>query len=217
MLARFLLLPALLALSSTVSAKVPAPDFVGSYRLQGSPDVASELILRADGTYAYWLMAGALDEASEGRWSLTGSQLSLITEPKPIRPEFRQAEVSAGDSALRLFVNWPNGRGIPGIDFRIGLADGQVLEGYTQSDGWEAAERLTAEPQWIELEEPVNGIVSGRITLPPRSRTLRFILMPNDLGKIDLTGTTLELNGERLILHRQDGMMTFIRTAKSAQ
>lgn len=213
MLAR-LLLPAillLLSLSSPGWAQASAPDFVGGYRLQGGPDVASELILRADGTYAYWLMAGALDEASEGRWTLADGRLSLVTEPRPVPPEFRQAEFSPEGSALRLEVNWPNGRGIAGIDFRIGLADGHVLEAYTQHDGWEAAGQLADEPQWIELEEPVHNILSGRIALPPHARTLRFILLPNDLGRVDLTGATIEADGKELTLRRQEGAMVFVR------
>ncbi|WP_324741211.1 hypothetical protein U8326_14935 [Tsuneonella sp. CC-YZS046] len=215
MLARRLLSSALLllSLSSPAWAQAPAPDFAGSYRLQGGPDVASELVLRGDGTYAYWLIAGALDEASEGRWTLAGGQLSLVTEPRPVPPEFRQAELSPEGSVLRLDVNWPNGRGIAGIDFRIGLADGQVLEGYTQHDGWQGAGQLAAEPQWIELGEPVNNILSGRIALPPHTRMLRFTLLPNDLGRVDLTGATIEVERERLTLHRREGAMPFVRVS----
>ncbi len=175
--------------------------------------MASELVLRADGTYAYWLMAGALDEASEGRWTLADGQLSLVTEPRPVPPEFRQVGASAEGTGFRLEVNWPSGRGIAGIDFRIGLADGQVLEGYTQHDGWQAAEALAADPQWIELEEPVNTIRSGRIALPLHTRVLRFVLLPNDLGKVDLTGATIEVEGKGLTLHRREGAMPFVRTS----
>jgi hypothetical protein len=205
---------AALCLSIASGASAKAPDFIGSYRLQDGPDVASELVLREDGTYAYWLMAGALDEASAGRWSLADDKLSLTTEPKPVPPEFRQAELSPEGDGVRLEVNWPNGKGIAGIDFVIGLADGETLEGYTQSDGWEAPSAPASEPRWIELREPVNRITSPRFALPPGARTLRFTLIPNDIGMVDLTGSTIERDGPRLTLRRSEGDMVFLRNAR---
>ena len=215
MLARFLLPSAILLMSllSPAWAQASTADFAGGYRLLGGPHLVAGLDARADRTHPHLLMAGALDEASEGRWILTDGQLSLVTEPRPVPPEFQQAESSAEGTGFRLEVNWPNGGGIAGIDFRIGLADGQVLEGYTQYDGWQAVEELAADLQWIELEEPVNTIRSGRIALPPHTRVLRFVLLPNDLGRVDLTGATIEVEGKGLTLHRREGAMPYVRAS----
>lgn len=195
------------------SAKAPEPDFLGSYRLQGGPDVASALILRADGTYAYWLMAGALDEASQGQWFQADGKLVLTTQPTPVAPEFRQGEFTAGESeGLSLLVSWPGGEGIAGIDFRIGLSDGETVEGYTQRDGWETALQGKSRAEWIELYEPIHRVASPRFAIPERITSLHFVLMPNDMGQVDLSGATVELAGDRLTLHRSEGSMNFIRS-----
>ena len=60
--ARFLALP-LLLLSMPALAGME-----GHYRAKAGPDVAAELLLRPDGSFAYALSAGALDEVSQGRW-----------------------------------------------------------------------------------------------------------------------------------------------------
>ncbi len=99
------LVPAILAfyLWAPAAAEAQPAASSGSYRLVGGPDTDSELVLRDDGTYSYWLMAGALDEVPEGHWVQNGSTASLTTEPKPVLPEFTRAELSPhGASAISM-------------------------------------------------------------------------------------------------------------------
>lgn len=203
--ARFLALP-LLLLSMPALAGME-----GHYRAKAGPDVAAELLLRPDGSFAYALSAGALDEVSQGRWQDRDGTVVLTTEPKPVPPQFAAAEAKPAADAPFLSVTWPNGRGIAGIDFRIACADGNLVEDYTQSDGWRFGEEPCAQPQWIELEEPIHAIRSPRYPIPLGTRALRFVLVPNDLGHIDLTGATVTVHGDELVLTREDGTIRFQR------
>ena len=186
----------------------------GRYRAQEGPDVAAELLLRPDGSFAYALAAGALDEASQGTWRDANGTIVLTTEPRPVPPHFETATTEPGADTPFLSVTWPNGRGIAGIDFRLACADGTTVESYTQYDGWNPDGAPCATPQWIELQEPIHAIQSPRYPIPAGVTALHFVLIPNDLGHVDLTGATATLDGDALILTRTDGTIRFRRTER---
>src|SRR3954469_7368254 len=100
------LLP-LLAFGTAASGRSPA----GHYRLVGEQDAASELALRPNGRFQYFLIYGALDEQAEGRWSVAGGVVTLVTEPRPVPPEFsRNPSGTTGSDPLSVRVRWPDGR-----------------------------------------------------------------------------------------------------------
>ena len=189
------------------------PGLIGQYRLAEGPDVAGQLILTADGRFHYGLAAGALDEEAHGRWQALDSAICLYTEPKPVPPAFtRVPAATTGDREATLLVTWPNGRGIAGIDFRIGFDSGDPLEGYTQDYGWSMPEGDERVPRWIELSEPMHDIASPRFVLEPQDKgRLTVILTPNDLGIVDFEGACLEQRGDYVILHRKEGDMKFVK------
>lgn len=208
-------LAAAFALFTALCLPLPAlADAPGQYRLAEGPDAAGGLLLRQDGTYRYFLIVGALDEESGGTWVRQGDALVLTTEPKPVPPVFERAvprsPEAEGEDPPFLLVTWPDGRGIPGVDFVIGCSDGAVMEGYTQSYGWTPSGRICPEPQWIELSDPFHQIRSPRYPINSGERQLRFTLVPNDLGTVDLTGATVTFTGEAAILHRPEGEMRFL-------
>src|SRR3954468_21471494 len=124
------LLAALLLAAPAVS---PSP--VGHYRLRGVHDAASELRLHADGHFEYGLAYGALDEEATGRWRRVGNHVFLTTSPKPIPAAFAASEAAGATRApLALNVTWPDGRGIPGIDFRIDFDSGDPFIDYINND-----------------------------------------------------------------------------------
>jgi hypothetical protein len=189
-----------------------AKGWPGHYRVAEGPDIAGELELRKDGRFAYVLAAGALDEHAEGSWREDGSVVRLTTQPKPRPAVFTPAAATAGGPGpVKIHVNWPNGNGIAGVDFRVGFAAGDPLEGYTQDYGWEAPEDETRQPLWIELEEPVNGVVSPRFPIPAGQHALTFILTPNDLGTTDFEDAALERTDKGLALsHPRGGQLHFV-------
>ena len=187
--------------------------FVGEYGLAEGPDVGGGLLIRNDGRFQYVLAAGALDERAEGRWEAKGDNICLTTEPKPVPPAFEKAVPIAVEGAVpTLLVTWPNGAGIPGIDFIIGFDSGDSAEGYTQYDGWTMPEDDRRIPRWIELREPIYGIAAPRYELTEADNgKLRVIIVPNDIGVVDFDGACVEKTERGLTLHRAEGQMRFVR------
>lgn len=203
----------LLALGAPAAAKTPSP--AGEYRLVGEQDVASGLRLNADGRFQYFLIAGALDERAEGRWSAADGLVALVTEPKPVPPAFSQAEPRRTGSGLTVSVASPEGRGIAGVDLRIGFDEGEPVNSYTQEDGWSlpAEERRT--PRWIELGVPMHGLASPRFPIDlARGNALAFTLTPNDLGVLDFGGVTVRIEKKALVVERGGGRLRYERVGK---
>ncbi len=207
------LLPPLLLASAPAAGEVgPA----GNYRLVGEPDVASGLRLQPDGRFQYFLSAGALDERAEGRWTSDGGRVALVTVPKPVPPLFRQDTPGRTDSArLAVGVGSTEGRGIAGIDLRIGFDEGEPILAYTQEDGWSLPAEERRVPRWIELAVPMHGLVSPRFPIDlARGNALAFTLVPNDLGVVDFEGVKVEAVKKALIVHREGVRMRYERVRK---
>lgn len=204
-----------LALSATLGAVLfSAPAMAGAprpgtYRVSEGPDVAGMLEVGANYRFRYVLAAGALDEHAEGRWYRQGSKVCLQTEPKPVPAQFSLLPAEAAQEHT-LLVTWPDGKGIPGVDFRIGFNSGEPLTGYTQYYGWSMPQDDTRAPRWIELSVPMHRLMSQRIALDGR-KTIRVVLTPNDLGSVDFQGACLEAQGDAYVLHREGGDMRLVR------
>ena len=200
------------AVANPASARTPST-LVGHYRADEGPDVAGDLLIASDSRFAYSLAAGALDEQAQGTWRQDGAKVCLTTAPKPVPPVFRRL-ADAGDPALSptVFVTWPNGQGIAGVDFRIGFATGEPVTGYTQEDGWSLPADETRTPLWVELAEPIHGITSPRFDLTAKTGgKLHVELVPNDLGVVDFDKACLEkIASNKFVLHRREGDMRFV-------
>jgi len=185
----------------------------GRYRLADGPDVASELVIRPDGHFEYALIAGALDEHAEGHWERSGADIQLFTDPRPVPPVFFADASSVTEQVkLTLLVAWPNGRGIAGIDFRIGFASGDPVTGYTQDYGWSMPLDEPRIPLWIELAEPIHGVTSPRFPIDlAKGNALHFTLTPNDIEVFDFRGTQVEVQPGALMMHREGGVLRYVR------
>lgn len=202
----------LMLIAAPVRAQASDP-VVGRYRLSEGPDVAGELRIKADGHFQYGLAAGALDEQASGRWMRDGANIRLHTEPKPIAPTISAGPRLPSDHGrLTFVVCFPNGRGIPGVDLRIGFDSGDPIEAYTQEDGWTMPPGESRTPRWIEFYEPVHGIASPRFAIGKAGgATLQFVLTPNDLGVVDFDGALAEPIADGLSVQRGAGAMHFIK------
>lgn len=186
----------------------------GLYTGDEGHEVAAQLLLRADGSYAYALSVGALDEESQGRWEERDGAITLITEPKPVPPRLTPAPpitTSSTEPPPYLLVTLPNGRGLAGIEFTITCADGTLISGYTQVYGWNFQSETCAQPREIALREPIHAIESQPYPIAPGAMALHFHLVPNDLGRVDLTGTLVVIEGEKLTLVSDRGQIRFRR------
>jgi hypothetical protein len=89
------------------SSPRPDPAFVGHYYLTGAMETGSELLLRADGTFQWYMSYGAVDQAAHGAWGSDGGAIILMTAvPTSDKPLFTFREVepwseAAEDELLR--------------------------------------------------------------------------------------------------------------------
>jgi hypothetical protein len=171
----------------------------GRYRDNAGPDVVVELELGRDGRFRFGMAAGSLDARAEGRWTSDGRTVVLTTEPRPTPPAFTAGPVSrSSEHPLSILVNWPTGEGIATIDVRVGMADGRVLEGYTQDYGWQPDEGETVgTPAWVELSELIQGVPLHRFQLDAAAgNVFAFTLVPNDMGIAEFRETEAEITPE---------------------
>lgn len=189
------------------------PDPVGRYRAAAGPDLASELVIEANGHFEYVLYYGALDEHAAGHWTRADGGIRLYTDPKPVPAAFAlDAPSKTGDAKFSLLVAWPDGRGIAGIDFRIGFASGDPITGYTQEDGWSLSPDEQRSPTWIELVEPIHGVSSPRFPIDlEKGNALHFTLTPNDIDVFDFQGTPVDVEAGALVMHRNGAMLKYVR------
>lgn len=72
----------------------PDPAFVGHYYLSGVMETGSELLLRADGSFEWFMSYGAVDQAAHGTWGREGKSIMLTTSPPTAdKPLFAFLEV----------------------------------------------------------------------------------------------------------------------------
>ncbi|ANI77493.1 hypothetical protein [Sphingobium sp. EP60837] len=81
----------------------------GHYYLRGVMETGSELLLRPDGRFQWYLVYGALDLFAEGRWQEKDGAVLLTAEKTKDVPEpgFQTLTLTIKDSALVQ----PDGRG----------------------------------------------------------------------------------------------------------
>ena len=212
------LLPIAAFAAVLIAAPAAAQDspFVGEYSLAEGPDVGGGLLIRNDGRFQYMLAAGALDEQAEGRWEVRGDMVCLTTDPKPVPPAMEKgAPIEVEGAVPTLLVTWPNGKGIPGVDFTICFDSGDPTEDYTQVYGWTMPEDDERIPRWIEVREPIYGITAPRYELTEADGgKLRVIIVPNDIGVVNFEGACAEKTERGLTLHRAEGDMRFVRLGR---
>ena len=198
--------------SATAEARSP---YAGRYRIANGPDTGGGLELNADGHFRYSLSEGALDEHAEGMWTESGGDIRLTTAPKPVPPSFTRGPDGSPDGdgeAPTIYVRLADGRDLAGIDFRLGLSNGTSMAGYTQAEGWSFPEDDDLRIAWVEVVEPIYGVVSPRFVIdPPATGALVFVLTPNDIEVVDFQNAQFEKRSDDFLLHRGDRTLRLVR------
>jgi hypothetical protein len=201
------LLKALPAALLSAALATAAPAFAadcptGRFYANAGPDVASGLEISPSGRFQYMLSEGAVDEGAEGRWKCRDGVLLLTTQPQPKPAEFKLKSISKdAEAPFSLVVTWPDGNGIPAVDFQLQFAEGESVSGYTQSSGW-SRDLEGRRPTAIRVSEPFFGTVSPVIPLPDQDHIrVTIVLTPNDMGVADFRETRLTNEGGNLVLH----------------
>lgn len=75
---------------------------IGHYYLQGVMETGSELLLRPDGRFQWYLSYGALDLFAEGTWRVEGDRVELVSAPSTDAPQpgFDQLSLGIAEQGL---------------------------------------------------------------------------------------------------------------------
>ncbi|MCW2350625.1 hypothetical protein [Sphingobium sp. B12D2B] len=203
-------------LAGTASGAWAADCPTGLFMADAGPDAASALEIDPDGRFRYMFTAGAVDESAAGRWECRDDgTLRLTTEPTPKPAAFSLADVASdGNEPFTLLVTWPNGVGVPAVDFELTLEDGDTIADYTQSDGW-TGDLGKRRPRSIQVSEVFFGTKSEVIPLPAQEHLrVHIILTPNDMGVAAFRDTLVTREDDKLVLHWRDGTMRYAPAAQ---
>lgn len=96
------LLPLAAFLATPALAEPSAAERAGHYYLRGVMETGSELMLRPDGRFQWYLVYGALDLFAEGRWQEKDNTVILTSEKTKDVPEpgFRTLTLTVRDRSL---------------------------------------------------------------------------------------------------------------------
>ena len=202
-----------LAAALLLAAPAGPASLAGHYRLHVH-EAASEIVLHSNGRFEYALAYGALDEEATGRWRRVGNTVRLTTIPKPVPAVFSAGKAARiTDAPLALHVIWPNGRGIPGIDFRVDFDSGAPFVDYINNDeGWKLDPAETRKPVAVTFSLTMYNLVSQRFPIDAaKANDLTFILTPNGLGHYDFENTPLDIAPGKLVWHRNGQAIDYVR------
>lgn len=185
---------------------------VGEYSSVAREMIAS-LRLDPGGSFEYGLTLGSLDERAQGRWKREGERIVLVSEPRPTPPSIAADRIeNAPGEPFSIRLLDPEGQDIPMIDLRIDFDTGPPLVSYLAGGPWTLPASEKRRARFVTFSRKAYGVDSGPLPLRAEDGKIGiFLLTPNDLGVVDLTGAYLEPNGEELILTRRDGSLSFSR------
>lgn len=201
-----MLVAALLLVAAPTASTV-----AGTYEIHHM-EMGGGLELKPDGHFRYALTYGAMDEEAEGDWTFDGKTVRLTSNPMPKAPEFtlvRDDPAPKGEvwiSVEKAGFNWDGG--IEAVASALGLSEkGLVRSG---SDGRvDSGGRILTS---IELLVPVYGNPAGHFALTSdRGHRLLLRFHANDLGKAAFHNEPLEIEDGKLVMHRYDAEIRFLR------
>jgi hypothetical protein len=202
-----------LAAALLLAAPAAPASLAGHYRLHVH-EAASEIVLHPNGRFEYGLAYGALDEEATGRWRRVGNHVLLTTMPKPVPAVFSAGKTAhISEAPLALHATWSNGRGIPGMDFRVDFDSGPPFVDYINNDeGWQLDPAEKRRPVAVTLTLTIYNLVSQRFPIDvAKANDLTFVLTPNDLGRYDFENTPLDIAPGKLVWHRNGHAIDYVR------
>jgi hypothetical protein len=188
------------------------PTVSGHYYLEGVHEVGSEMLLRPDGRFQYFLTYGAYDENAIGDWRVDGDLIILNTSEGYTPPRFtlKQSSIKP-EQPLTILVKDRSERGIPGIDISVDYGGMKLKTGYTQYYGWQAP-TTNSNPKAIGLGLRMHDIQPQWFKVADKSHNhYVFIFDPGDLGKVLFRNTPLRLDSGALIMERGGRTMRYVK------
>ena len=184
----------------------------GHYYLEGVREVGSELLLRPDGTFAFMLAYGALDEEGEGRWSVTDSAVVLQSTASP-RPASIVLQSSSGKSrdSLRIFVVDTAGRPMGGLGLDASRNKAGGLTAQIPRDGYTINYRPGQPPTEIGIGVDIFNFRVPFSLAAPLKAQYRFVFDRGDLGRRRFEQQRLNVEEGRVIMTMNGRRMTYVK------
>ncbi|MFK4871857.1 hypothetical protein [Novosphingobium sp. ZW T3_23] len=200
------------------SEAAPDPAFVGHYYLSGIMETGSELLLRADGSFEWYISYGALDQFSHGRWHREGETIVLAASlPSKDKPLFsyldtRPLSAEAVGAATQGPDGRPGGLAVQVLDPQSGGSAHGVKVAMHFADGSQAEVTTTGSGPTVVADVPDAELVSVRLSapyapgrdldlrIPPvRSGEVRFSIDVEQFTASPFERMTLRIDGDTLL------------------
>ena len=224
-----LIVAAALLGGTTMAAAEPPKELTGHYYLQGVMETGSELLLKEDGSFDYFLAYGALDQLASGNWKQQGDRVILEARvpegdlfkplphaPAPTDPEelksyeavMAQVRAEIGERWVVRIGNLESGMTLGNVKATLEYPDGRQESAVTERSGEAAFKaRKDATPQRVGLDfqdddKPVQWFDVGK----PSLNSLLFDFDYRQLMPLPFKTMTLRIDGRDLIpLWPEDG------------
>lgn len=179
-------------------------------------EMGGGIMLRPDGTFLYQLAYGALDEEAGGTWTCDGPNV-VLTSDHLEAPRFDTLSVNfAQRGRLQVVLELPDGMSRQYFSVLIHRSDGSAERQDFGEDGLTLDFSPQDKPVSIQPLLPIYDIAGDPIPLPAGDGfEVRLRFLPNDLGKVAFSQTSLEADGESLSLQRFGVAIRFQRTSTS--
>ncbi|MEG0879739.1 MAG: hypothetical protein RSH52_00485 [Janthinobacterium sp.] len=155
----------------------------GRYALGRKTEVASQIVLRADGRFSYGMVYGVDEQAAQGRWSVLDGALLLQGDGASPDAPFALLPPRPGDATTgpaRIIVEYRN-EAVPDIGLAA-LGDAPAFaKGVSGKQPWPVP--FAGPLRHLALSHPEAGLAT--VVLPARQGLLRFALYPPRPGMRD--------------------------------
>ena len=196
---------------SAMAAGPNAASVVGMYD-GGQMEVAAALELMANGRFRYGLSYGALDEEASGKWTLSGNQISLTSDPVTAPRYVVVSQENGPEGVLRIVMDFKDPYYQQHFVALIRKDDGSVEDVQLGIDGLTWSFPTGAPPKNVRLLFNVFQLVSDPLVLAPSPGYLiRYHFEPNDLGKVEFKAEPVRIDHGELLLDRYGHTLRFKR------
>ena len=201
-----------IAAAAAPAAARTASSLVGVYDGH-QMEMAAGLELMADGRFRYALSYGALDEEAAGKWSVSGDNVVLTSDPVTAPRFVLVSRAKGADGVLQVMLDVPNGMSRQYFDAMIAKSNGRAEKEQLSEDGLSSPFTSDNAPTSVRMVLPVFEVIGEPVKLDPDSGySLHFRFEPNDLGKVDFRATPLKIVNGDLVLDRVGRTIRFRRS-----
>jgi len=181
------------------AAPVWGQSMAGRYALSGVREVGSELMLKPDGSFEYFLAYGAADYSATGSWKQEKDAVVLTTAGQDVAPFRLVKSAKTANGVVRVWVKAPNGQPVPNID--VALDGGSSAR--TDSSGV-ALFPDEKTPRQVTFAIRVYQFRSEPIALTAGDNDFHFEIHGEAITRVRFKGERLKIDGDALELRFWD-------------